>query len=205
MSSNGHVPAWQIDKGWSDELLPQVKRILGEHLLVPAPREEDIERATDLMAATLTLPMGLRVACRLRRGDQLRRDPARGEEFTIRSGRRSGAETELAKMVSGWGSHLFYGFADDEVLCWLLGDLNVFRLWFNRHLAAHGGALPGRELVNRDGVSKFLAIPIAELPPEFVLARCLPPAPGGRGPGVADRARRRLDQEIDAYRKVPLL
>lgn len=222
--ARGQQAPWVIDKEWSDGLLPEIKRILGEHLLMAAPRVEDVERATDLMAITLTLPEGLRVACRIRRGDQLRRDTSWGEEFTLRSGRPNGVKTELAKILEGWGSHLFYAFADGEILSWLLADLKVFRLWFYRHLATHGGAMPGKEIANRDHSSTFLAIPIEDLPPEFVLARALPPEElrwrGGyvgvnaidltgaeetaptvdRPPGVADRGRRRLDAEVLGYR-----
>lgn len=175
MASNGTVPAWIKDKQWSDQLLPAIKRILGEHLLMAAPREEDIERATDLMSVELVLPSGLRVACRVRRAAQLRRDTSYGEQFTIRSKRPNGVKCELAKIVEGWGSHLFYGFADEDLVCWLLGDLSVFRLWFLRYLASHGGEMPGEDIPNRDGSSRFLAIPIEDLPPAFVIARQMPP------------------------------
>lgn len=228
MKSNGALPPWLRDKGWSDRLLPEIKGILGHHLFMVAPREEDVEHATDLMALSLTLPTGVRVACRVRRGEQLRRANAWGEEFTIRSGRPNGVKTELAKILEGWGSHLFYGFADEGLLCWLLGDLSVFRLWFHRWSATHGGALPGQDIPNRDGSSRFLAIPIEDLPPEFVLARQLPPEElrwhGGyvevlpidldgigdakplvRSPGTADLGKQRLDAELAEYRQGRLL
>jgi hypothetical protein len=228
VTSNGALPPWLRDKGWSDRLLPEIKGILGHHLFMVAPREEDIEHATDLMALSLTLPTGVRVACRVRRGDQLRREKAWGEEFTIRSGRPNGVKTELAKILEGWGSHLFYGFADERLLCWLLGDLSVFRLWFHRWSATHGGALPGKEIWNRDQSSRFLAIPVEDLPAEFVLARGLAPeelrwrggyvgdnpidlegcaqaVPLVRTPGTADLGKRRLDAELTEYRQERLL
>ena len=181
MGTNGVLRPWQVDKGWSDRLLPEIKRNLGEHLLMAAPREEDVERATDVMQVTLTLPTGLRVACRVRRLEQLQRDPSYGEQFTIRTRRPSGAKCELTKIIEGWGSHYFYGFAGDVLVTWFLGDLNVFRLWFNHHLWKHGGMPPGDEIENRDG-TRFRVFGIEDLPPEFLIARAMPP-PGLRWQG----------------------
>jgi hypothetical protein len=45
-----------------------------------------------------------------------------------------------------------------------LGDLNSFRLYFNRYLAQNNGNMPGMEMPNRDGSSGFRAFKCAEIP-----------------------------------------
>jgi len=40
---------WTSDKAWSDQYMPAIKRILGEHLIGAAPQEDDQERNTDLI------------------------------------------------------------------------------------------------------------------------------------------------------------
>ena len=52
-------------------------------------------------------------------------------EFTIRTVRPSGAQTELGKIIEGWGDYFFYGFADAQesgLFSWALCDLKVFGL-----------------------------------------------------------------------------
>lgn len=175
MSSNGRLRPWQVDKAWSDGLLTQIKRELGPYVLVEAPQVEDLKRGTDLMEVTLTLSTGLRVACRVRRGEQLRRDLSWGGEFTLRSSRPSGVRTELTKIIEGYGTHFFYGFAEEELLCWFLGDLNVFRLWFARCSCRRQGIPPGKEIENADG-TRFRVFALDELPAEFLIGRQLPPS-----------------------------
>ena len=108
------------------------------------------------------------VACRVRRYEYLERY---GEEFTVRSRRDSGAQTELSKIIAGWGDYLVYAFADaDEraLVCWHVVNLNGFRLWFNRYMAHNYGVPPGTEQPNRDGSSRFRAFRLAELPADIV-------------------------------------
>ena len=57
------MTAWEKEKAWTDALMPEVKRILGEHLIVTAPIEEDMKHNTDLIVLRLD---GLRIACRIR-------------------------------------------------------------------------------------------------------------------------------------------
>jgi len=156
---------WQDDKRWSDRFLPEIKRILGEHLIGEAATEEDQERNTDLIVLRME---PLRIACRVRRHEYLERY---GDEFTIRENRPSGQKTELAKIIEGWGDYLFYGIAspgDQHLAKWTLIDLKVFRLWFARHIARHAGEMPGKQLANGDGSSLFRAFRFADGPDNLV-------------------------------------
>ncbi len=164
--SNG----WKRDKTWPDRFLPEMKGILGTHLIGEPPVEEDQERNTDLIVLNLDT---VRVACRVRRHQYTERF---GGEFTIRAGRPSGVKTELTKVIEGWGDYIFYGFSDaaeSRLAAWVLGDLKVFRYWFNRQLAENKGVVPGFGKNNTDGSSTFRAFKIDELPAEFVVARQL--------------------------------
>ena len=120
----------------------------------------------------LTMGRDLRVGCRIRSHDYFERYP---DEFTIRSNRPSGASTELRKIVEGWGTHLFYGFASGDaksLASWFIGDLNVFRGWFTTQLAK--GRNPWKINNNADGSSKFHAFGIGDLPERFVIAQGRP-------------------------------
>jgi len=155
---------WQIDKRWSDRFLPEIKRILGEYLIAEAPFDEDAEHNTDLIVLRLA---AVRIACRVRKHEYIARY---GGEFTIRSGRPSGAKTELTKIIEGWGDYLFYAFSDDAELHlakWILGDLRAFRLFINRELAA--GRKPWLAKDNHDNSSSFLCFQYSVMP-GFVVA-----------------------------------
>lgn len=162
------VSTWKADKRWSDRFLPNIKRLLGEYLITEPPAEEDAERNTDLIVLNMS---GVRVGCRIRRNSYLERY---GDEFTIRSGRPSGVKTELTKVIEGWGDYFFYGFSnqdENDLSAWFIGDLKVFRLWFNRRLVELSGKIPGNGKSNGDGSSDFITFKIDELPQEFVIAR----------------------------------
>ena len=141
---------WQKDKRWSDHFLPEIKSILGLHLIGEPPIEEDQERNT---------------ACRVRRNHYLLRY---GDEFTIRSNRPSGTKTELTKIIEGWGNYFFYAFADENesrLQKWLLGDLSAFRLWYMRQLInSHLGNYPGTKRNNQDNSSDFCAFKYTDIP-----------------------------------------
>lgn len=157
------------DFDWQRGLIAEIKRVLANYLIVEAPADEDRQRNTDLIVLRLDT---VRVACRLRRHEYLARY---GDQFTIRTGRPSGAETELAKMLSGWGDYIFYGFASPDaadLAAWVLGDLNVFRLWHHRQLWS--GHRPGEARKNGDGSSDFAAYRLADMPDGFVVARKQP-------------------------------
>jgi hypothetical protein len=152
---------------WQRRFIPHMKQIVGEHLITEASAEEDMHHNTDLVVLRLE---AIRVACRVRRPDYLAKFAG---EFTIRASRPHG-QTELAKVLSGWGDYILYGFADswDDILCrWTLGDLNVFRLWHARRLRSLDRNLePGTLHSNGDQSSTFRAFTIADLPLEFIVA-----------------------------------
>mgnify|MGYP001558605821 CR=1 FL=1 len=172
VTSARHLPAWQSDKRWANRFLVEIKGILGIYLIGEAPVEEDAERNSDLMVLTLA---PVRVACRVRKYSYYL-NPEYRDQFTIRVGRPSGAKTELTKVIEGWGDYFFYGFSDEveqRLKAWVLGDLKVFRLWFNRRLYENNGKLPGVGKNNSDNSSTFRAFIIADLPDEFVIARAI--------------------------------
>jgi len=158
---------WQRDKKWSDRFLPEIKRILGEHLIQEPPIAEDAERNTDLIVLRLD---AIRIACRVRDNRYLDRY---GDEFTIRSSRTSGAKTELTKVIEGWGDYLFYGFANKDntkLAQWRIISLNVFRLWFMRQISLRGGDMPGLTKQNTDGQSALTAFDVRDMPSDAVFA-----------------------------------
>lgn len=160
---------WTLDFDWQRKLIPQMKRIVGEYLVTEAPEEEDRKRGTDLIVLRLA---AIRVACRARR-PSYRRDYS--GQITIRTARPSGAETELAKILMGWGDYFLYGFADEQEAAlaeWYLCDLRVFRLWFQREcVRLPAGVMPGIAQDNHDDSSSFRAFRLVDLPPDFVVAR----------------------------------
>lgn len=162
------ITPYQQDKRWSDRFLPEIKSILGQHLIGAASLEEDRKRNTDLIVLKME---AVRIACRVRKYEYYVRYP---DEFTIRASRPSKQKTELTKIVEGWGRFFFYGFADEHeqrLYAWSLCDLNVFRIWFQRYLAAHGGKTPGEFKSNHDGSSSFGVFHLDDLPNEFVRAQ----------------------------------
>ena len=159
---------WEREHAWSRRFLPEMKRIIGEHLIVEAPVEEDEQRNTDLVVLRLD---AVRVACRVRQFHYLARY---GDEFTIRAGRQNGNETELQKVIAGWGHYILYAFADERderLAAWILGDLNKFRTYWSMRLVLDKGRLPGFEKHNGDGSSSFRSFKVAALPSSFVVAR----------------------------------
>ena len=158
---------WQSDKRWSDRFLPEIKSILGQHLIGEPPIEEDAERNTDLMVLRME---AVRIGCRVRRHKHMAKY---GNQFTIRAGRPSGVKTELTKIIEGWGDCFFYGFADiesNDLAAWFLGDLRVFRVWFNRTIL-QTKKCPGIAKDNTDNSSHFMAFSVSWLPQDFVIAR----------------------------------
>lgn len=161
---------WEEDMAWGRRFTFHMAAICGAYLIREAPWEEDAYRNTDLIV--LTVPSGLRVACRVRRPQFLHQYP---HEFTIRCERKSKAETELRKVLRGWGDYILYGFADPEserprLKAWLLGNLDVFRDWYSIQTDKRDRE-PGTLRHNSDGSSDFVAFRIDELPPAFVVAR----------------------------------
>lgn len=157
---------WQADKKWSDKFIPEIKQILGLHLIGEPPIEEDQQRNTDLVVLKME---AVRIGCRMRKHEYHKTYP---NDITIRAGRPSGMKTELTKIIEGWGDYFFYGFEGEDgisILAWTLGDLNVFRLWFNREIIRLKGNVPGNLKENKDKSSSFLTFQKNNLPTDFII------------------------------------
>ena len=159
---------WKDDKRWSDRFIPEIKQHLASVLIQEAPLIEDARRNTDLIVLRMD---AIRIACRIRHHKYALKYP---HEFTIRAGRPSGAKTELAKLIAGWGDYIFYGFADqsDGSLCrWFIGDLSVFRTWHAIELwRGNPEHMPGAKQSNGDQSSWFMAYDTRVMPPDFVVS-----------------------------------
>lgn len=132
-----------------------------------AEPDDDALRNTDLL--TLCLPGEVRIACRIRRFQYLQLYP---DEFTLRCSVPSGRDTEIDKLLDGWGNLLFYGFAnadETDLAAWFIGDLAVFRTWTAWHRRQFG-RWPGQLRDNRDG-TRFMAFCVSEIDPAFIVAR----------------------------------
>lgn len=140
--------------------MPKVRQLVGPHLLVDAPFEVDAKQAADLIVLRAR---DMTIGCRIRRPGYAERYPY---EFTIRAGRDSGAKTELAKIIEGWGDWLFYGHADDfppnpGISRWMLVDLHAWRA----HAIMANGKRLGRPMDNGDG-TRFVAYDVTAFGPE---------------------------------------
>ncbi|WP_187432378.1 hypothetical protein ROLI_008880 [Roseobacter fucihabitans] len=139
--------AYSTNRNWSDRFLPEIKRLVGGHLLETAPDPFDHFQATDLMMLDAR---DMRVAARVRRPGFAQRFP---HQFTIRSRVASGAQTELSKIVEGKGDWMFYGHSDaaqTRVETWWLIDLKAFRAALIRS-GGRGYNLVSGEQANPDG------------------------------------------------------
>lgn len=157
---------WQEDKQKSDVYIPEIKAILGVHLIGPAPEEEDQQRNTDLIVLKME---AVRIACRIRKAAYYDRYSG---EFTLRCSRPNGHKTEFRKVVEGWGDYLFYGFGNEngtKLKAWRLADLNVFRWWIL--CALKKGEEPYTRQSNHDGSSDFFAYKWHDLPERFIVAQ----------------------------------
>lgn len=157
--------SYEADKRRVDRFEPEIKRIVGEHLIATADANVDRRQATDLLVLEIK---PLTIACRVRTHGYLRNF---ANEFTIRAGRPNGRPTELSKIVDGWCDYGFYSFADEHDECiaaWTLYRYDVFRatLVRRRNLVERiADAIP-----NEDGSSTFVAFEWTEFPPEMVVA-----------------------------------
>lgn len=130
---------YEDDRRWSDQFIPDIKRLVGPHLLIETPLEIDRREAADLMIFRAT---NLRIAARVRRKGWADRYPY---EFTIRSHRDSGAETELSKIAKGFGDWMFYGHeaSPGTVGLWWLINLAAWRLTRNDRAVRSGSKSNG--------------------------------------------------------------
>ncbi|WP_166486032.1 hypothetical protein [Jannaschia sp. CCS1] len=136
------------NRNWSDQFLPDIKRIVGSHLLETAPDALDWHEATDLVMMDAR---DIRVAARVRRPGFAQRYP---NQFTVRASTRNGGPSELQKIVNGHGDWMFYGHAAPTggIALWQLIDLRAFRAALIRHGNGGPQVLWG-DKTNPDGTS----------------------------------------------------
>lgn len=164
--------SYRDDRLWSDEYLTAIRYIVGPHLLTPSPLEVDTKEAADLIVLRAR---DMTVACRVRRYGYEERYPW---EFTIRSHRDSGARTELAKIVEGWGDWMLYAHASEapgSLSKWFLVDLHVWRAEMQRDAWRAANSKPLRHarslrnISNGDG-THFVAFDVRHFPPNLLIA-----------------------------------
>lgn len=158
---------YEEDRGWADKFIPHQMEIAAKAIRVEvAPIEEDRRRNTDLVLRTvvpLNTPAEGRISARVRRHNYLSRYR---DEFTIRLDRPSGIETEMPKMLNGWGDFFIYGFEEsqgsDRMYPWLIGNMEMLRDYVKR-----GGYSVIKD--NRDRSSRLRSFHLADMPLGFVL------------------------------------
>jgi hypothetical protein len=153
------MSGYQQDRTWSDQMIPDIKRIVGPCLLEPTPLDLDVKEASDLI---ILRARDMRIAARVRRPGFAEKYPF---EFTIRAHRDNGHATELAKIIDGFGDWLFYGHAteDGQIGLWHLIDLHAFRAAMIRHKRSDDVRLCFKFKDNRDG-TRFMAYDLRSFP-----------------------------------------
>ena len=152
---------YATNRNWSDRFLPEIKQLIGGHLLETSPDPFDHMEATDLMMLDAR---DMRVAARVRRPGYARRYP---HQFTVRSAVASGRQTELSKIVNGNGDWMFYGHsnADQSRLeSWSLIDLRAFRAGIIRNSVNQAQIVMGDQK-NPDG-TRFKWFDVRSFPSE---------------------------------------
>lgn len=96
------MSSYREQRRWSDKYMPAVKAIVGPRLMTESSEFRDKNEATDLIVITAR---SLDIACRVRQRKYL--DDYRFE-FTIRQ------NTEMNKIIAGFGHWMFYGFVADD-------------------------------------------------------------------------------------------
>lgn len=159
-TASGVASDWK----WADRFLPEIRTIVGPHLLRMAPLPVDRNEAADLVTLEAR---SLMIACRVRRVS----NAEYFNQFTLRSRRYSGAKTELEKIVEGYGDLLFYGFADREgfaLKSWMLIDLRAFR----SALITSAQKLRTGEILNADGTAfRWYDVRYFPQKPPLIIAR----------------------------------
>jgi hypothetical protein len=155
------------DRAFSDRFIPEIRRIIGPYLLVPASLEQDRHLATDLV---LLRARDLMIGCRVRRPGY----ENFWHQFTIRLARENGAKTELRKFIEGFGDWFFYGHAatdEHSITRWMLLDLAAWRA----HLLLRSPIRWGDQR-NGDGATAFRWFDVKSFPPDppLVIAEFTP-------------------------------
>ncbi len=152
-----------IEREFSKRFSPEIKRLVGQHLLVDASEDLDTKEATDFV---LFKARDLRVAARIRNATTGDWNPKWNEQFTIRTSAPAQLHSELQKIVMGFADLMFYGLAESvdppRIGTWYLIDLNAFRLHYSECLAGTTELKHG-ELTNRDG-SRFRWFALSSFP-----------------------------------------
>jgi hypothetical protein len=160
------------DREWSDQYVAEIQSILEQVVrerikivVRPADFVLDTTRATDLISGAVG-PIAF--ASRLRRPEVFRGRSSTshthwGLQFTVRSRRDSGTETELAKFKKGFGDWYLYGHVEEGIRHWVVLDLSVYR----KHLEDPDVRL---EVQNNQDGTHFIAYDILSFPPELVIA-----------------------------------
>lgn len=150
------MPEYAQDRQWSDLYLPAIETIFCEQAAIPidtiyvSSPDEDRDLGQDLVVR-LAIGRVLTFAVRLRRLDGT---PWR--DLTIRSYRENRL-TELAKIAKGrHADGYFYGWATGgSIPEWAIVDIGC---------CYGSGALTNRpQISNKDGETKFIAVPFSEL------------------------------------------
>jgi hypothetical protein len=138
---------WNFQAGYYSQIKEIIKENASKFIKIDvADYESDVKRATDFVVKVT----GGDVAVRIRRANQKYRD------LTIRS-YNNGHKTELQKIKDGYGQFYLYCWTNDndEICEWILVDLESLR---------NSGILENRsEISNKDGRTKFIAVPIKDL------------------------------------------
>lgn len=154
------------DKSFSDRLIPEIQNVLGKVFFRVAPIEEDMKRNTDLIVFHSG---NFRISARVRRYNYFLKYP---NDFTVRSTRKSGAKTEIDKIMYGWGDYFFYGFADKDnkhLHAYGIGSLKVFRRVFWDFFREHRKFLGKEEYVEKNSCY-FRAFKWELFPKEILIA-----------------------------------
>lgn len=193
------------DSAHMARFIPEMTRLIRVHLGITGPVARAAEQLGDLLV--LELPDGRLIGCRVRRfGNAF--EPRR-YEFTVRSQRASGVETEWARLRRGdWLYALFYGHEQERgrllISPWMLVSVAAFLAQLDRNpgLVVHENRSPDRNNFKIIDVRSFAADPPALLATDLVLPppkpSAVPPAqPGDEASGsLFDWARRERGRAI---------
>lgn len=160
------MSAYTKDRAWSDQYIPSIRRVVGPELLVVSPDEIDRTQAADLIVLR---GRDMTIAARMRKAGYADRYPY---DFTIRSHRESGAKTELAKFLEGWGDWMFYGHASTVpgvISRWWLIDLHIWRAALLQQGYSGGWKSLCTTQNNFDG-TRFVAFDVRKFDPRILVA-----------------------------------
>ena len=146
---------WRQDKHWADKHLPEIERVIrsvaGDIISIDVASDvADQSFATDYIVRVQAGD----IACRIRKWPHW----IRHHDFTLRSSRPSGIETELAKIQAGFARWYLYAWAKDDLAfgAWVFVDLDRLR---------DSGLLDvqHRIIPNPNGSSNFIGLSLTEL------------------------------------------